>query len=150
MNEQNTKWGQLYGSGWHFPLRFEPQPSSVSDSAVVMSSGVDNVAQSLTLLFQIYPGERIMRPEYGCDVQSAMFANLSEGTLSALRNRIEESVARHEPRAESVTVEMQDSMKEQGVLRILVTYRLAGQAQRIMGQLDLLEGMSGGEAWAIL
>ncbi|CAI1560859.1 MULTISPECIES: GPW/gp25 family protein [Serratia] len=151
MNNHDKELTRLYGAGWEFPLRFNP-PSRDSplDSTVAMSAGADNVAQSLKVLFQTQPGERIMRPEYGCDMQSAVFANLSEGTLAALRNRIAESVARHEPRAEDVAIVVEEDMSHQGMLCITVRYRLTGREQQMTGQLNRLDGMGGGAgAWVI-
>ncbi len=154
MSNQNEELIRLYGAGWRFPLRFEPKPvtdstDGLAPSAVVMSAGGDNVAQSLAMLFQTQPGERIMRPGYGCDMQSLMFANLSESMLGALRNRIVESVAHHEPRAEQVEVVLQEDPTLRGRLHIAVKYHLAGQKQQVTGQLNLLESEGGGSAWAI-
>lgn len=154
MSNQNEELIRLYGSGWRFPLRFEPRPvtdatDGLAPSAVVMSAGGDNVAQSLAMLFQTQPGERIMRPDYGCDMQSLMFANLSESMLGALRHRIVESVARHEPRAEQVDVVLQEDPSLRGLLHVAVRYHLAGQTQQVTGQLNLLESEGGGSAWAI-
>jgi len=154
MNNQQNELTRLYGMGWGFPLRFALPPSSLGKedhppSTVKMSAGAANVAQSLALLFQTQPGERIMRPAYGCDMQSAMFSTLSEGTLTALHSRIVESVARHEPRAEEVVIEMLEDTKQRGMLRIAVRYRLAGVAQRVTGQVNVLEELEGGTAWAI-
>ncbi|HCF3047452.1 GPW/gp25 family protein [Pseudomonas aeruginosa] len=153
MSIQDNELTQLYGAGWRFPLSFELKPSSATggtpSSAVVMSSGAENVAQSLALLFQTQPGERIMRSAYGCDLQSAVFANMSEGTLATLRSQIAESVARFEPRAEGVMVDVREDTTQRGTLRIEVTYRLAGQMQQVSGRLNLLDGMEGGlGTWA--
>ncbi|MGJ3438312.1 hypothetical protein BSQ98_25620 [Serratia liquefaciens] len=149
MNEQSDKLTRLYGCGWQFPLRFHLDMSPSVKSSVAMSTDADNVAQSLALLFQTQPGERIMRPAYGCDMHSFMFANLSEGTLAALRNRIAESVARHEPRAEDVTIELQEVGRQWGSLRITVRYCLAGQPRQVSGQMQRLEGADGGTTWAL-
>ncbi|MGP3144250.1 GPW/gp25 family protein [Serratia bockelmannii] len=154
MNNQHDELTQVFGEGWGFPLRFNLKPTSSNEkpgaaSAVVMSAGAGNVAQSLALLFQTQPGERIMRASYGCDFQSAMFANLSDSMLVALRNRIAESVANHEPRAEGVTVDMEALLKPQGMLRVVVTYRLAGLEQRLQGHVNVLEGVEEGGVWAM-
>lgn len=154
MSTQNDELTRLYGVGWRFPLAFDLKPPSAADrtaqsSALRMSAGADNVAQSLAMLFQTQPGERIMRSAYGCDMQSAVFANMSEGTLAALRSRIAESVARYEPRAEGVTIEVQEDTTQRGTLRIEVTYRLVGQTQQVSGRLNLLDGTDGGwGTWA--
>ncbi|WP_160126110.1 GPW/gp25 family protein [Serratia sp. Z4] len=149
MNEQYDEFIRLYGRGWQFPLRFQLHTSPSVESSVVMSTGADNVAQSLALLFQTQPGERIMRPTYGCDMHSVMFANLSEGTFAALRSWIAESVARHEPRAEDVTIELQEVGRQWGLLRITVRYCLAGQPRQVSGQMQRLEGADGGTTWAL-
>lgn len=155
MDYQDSEWVRLYGAGWQFPPRFRLTPPSPSDSplpagAVQMSAGMDNVAQSLRILFQTQPGERIMRPAYGCDMQSAVFANMSEGVLATLYNQIAESIARYEPRVEDVDIDIQEDGKQPGTLRIAVTYRLAGQTQQLSGQLDVLEGTTSGRpSWVI-
>ncbi|WP_171845261.1 MULTISPECIES: GPW/gp25 family protein [unclassified Burkholderia] len=156
MSNQDNELTRVYGAGWKFPLTFDLQgPSTDQDinerSAVVMSTGADNVAQSLGILFQTQPGERIMRASYGCDMQSMVFENVSEGTLASLHSRISESVARYEPRAEGVTIDMQEDPQQAGSLRITVTYRLAGQTQQVSGTLNLLDGAGGGwDSWATL
>ncbi|MEJ2767207.1 GPW/gp25 family protein [Mycetohabitans sp. B46] len=135
----------MYGQGWAFPPTFK-LPEHEGDSGVTMSAGVHNVEQSLRVLFQTQLGERIMRSTYGCDLQAAVFASLSEGVLAGLRRRILESVAREEPRAEVVQIDMQQEAHQPGWLGIAVTYRLAGQAQtrRVSGALDLQDGTGGG------
>ncbi|MBU3895418.1 GPW/gp25 family protein [Serratia rubidaea] len=142
---------RLYGAGWAFPLRFTPpvHHGTATDSTVGMSAGADNVAQSLAMLFQTQPGERIMRPSYGCDLQSAVFMNIAEGALAALRHRIAESVARHEPRAQEVDVDVQADRTQAGTVHIVVNYRLAGLAQQLSGRLSLMDNPDGGSTWAI-
>ncbi|MCF7696563.1 GPW/gp25 family protein [Mycetohabitans sp. B2] len=137
----------VYGQGWAFPPTFTlPDPDDAESGGVTMSAGAHNVEQSLKVLFQTQPGERIMRSTYGCDLQAAVFGSLSEGVLAGLRRRILESVAREEPRAEVVEIDMQQDAHQPGWLGIEVTYRLAGQAQtrRVSGALDLQDGTGGG------
>ncbi|QRR07653.1 GPW/gp25 family protein (plasmid) [Burkholderia sp. MS455] len=154
MDNQDNELVRLYGTGWKFPLTFDlPAPVVGQDietrSAVVMSAGTDNVAQSLAMLFQTQPGERIMRAAYGCDMQSMVFENVSEATLASLHSRISESVARYEPRAEGVTIAMQEDARQAGTLRIELTYRLAGQTRQVSGSLNLSDGVDGGwNSWA--
>ncbi|CAJ0994843.1 GPW/gp25 family protein [Serratia marcescens] len=154
MNNHDQELQRLYGAGWAFPLTFtlsqDGKHHGDRDSSVAMSAGADNVAQSLRILFQTQPGERLMRPAYGCDMQSAVFENLSEGTLAALHNQIAESVARHEPRAEDVVITVEEDRASPGVLRITVRYRLAGQKQQVTGQLNRMDGLEGGTTtWVI-
>lgn len=148
MSDQRDEFKQLYGTGWQFPIGFDTPDPGQSRSTLQMSAGTDNVAQSLSLLFQTQPGERIMLPYWGCDLHSTMFENMSEGALSALQSRISESVARYESRAEAVTVDVQQDTVQPGLLRIAVTYRLSGQIQQITGQINVFDSTeAGGGGW---
>lgn len=146
MNDQNDPSAQLYGTGWKFPPEFVA-PVAENDSCLKMSAGTENVAQSLSLLFQTQPGERIMLPAWGCDLQSAMFGSIAEGTLSALQSQIAESVARYEPRAVNVVVNVQEDSTQHSTVNIVVTYRLAGQTRQVSGRLNLFD--ISGAAWAM-
>ncbi|KWI28417.1 GPW/gp25 family protein [Burkholderia stagnalis] len=152
MSDKDTE-AQLYGRGWKFPLTFRVPPDEDEQAidpskslGVEMSSGADNVERSLRVLFQTQPGERIMRDAYGCDMQSAVFENVSEGMLSGLRRGILESVARNEPRAEVLTVDIQPDLNQPGLLCVNVAYRLAGQERmrQIAGTLGVQDGAGGG------
>jgi len=148
MNNDNDPLTQLYGTGWQFPVSFStPAMGNHAESSLQMSAGSDNVRQSLKLLFSTQPGERMMLPSWGCDLQSSMFASLAEGPLAALQTRIAEGVARYEPRAENVAVRVEKDSTQHSTLNITVTYHLSGQSRQISGQLNVLEG--GGTAWAI-
>ncbi len=145
-NDEETR---LYGRGWAFPPAFElAEPdhgTAWGDGGVAMASGVKNVEQSLSVLFQTQPGERIMREGYGCDMQSAVFANLGDTTLAVLRTRVLESVARYEPRVQVISVEFEEEPQQVGWLRITVSYRLPGQSgvQRLSGAMDIRDGRGG-------
>ncbi|MFP3507266.1 GPW/gp25 family protein [Burkholderia sp. SIMBA_062] len=131
---------RLYGRGWRFPLTFLPK------GGVEMSAGVKNVEQSLKMLFSTQPGERIMRSDYGCDMQSMVFANLSDGTLAALRTRVVESIARYEPRVRVTAVDCEEAPELEGLLRITVSYQLPDQsgARRLSGVVDVRDGRGRG------
>ncbi|WMU75406.1 GPW/gp25 family protein (plasmid) [Enterobacter bugandensis] len=146
MNDQNNLSAKLYGTGWKFPPEFAV-PEAENDSCLKMSAGTENVAQSLSLIFQTQPGERIMLPSWGGGLQSAMFGNIAEGTLSALQSQIAESVARYEPRAEDVVVNVQEDSTQHSTVNIVVTYRLSGQTRQVSGRLNLFD--TSGAAWAM-
>ncbi len=61
--EQRRK--SFLGTGWAFPVTFDKKP----ECAVRMVSEVEDIEQSLTLLLSTRPGERVMRPDYGCNLE---------------------------------------------------------------------------------
>ncbi len=136
-----TREADVYGRGWKFPPTF-------SSSGVVMTEGIANVRQSMRVLFQTQPRERIMRPNYGCDLQSAMFCTINEDLLAEIQTQVTESIFRHEPRAalESVDAHQHQTAQSPNTLQVDVLYRLAGSQQidQLSGRLDLAQARIGG------
>jgi len=103
------------GSGWAFPLRFDPRTR-----ALVMSEGVEDIEESLRILLSTHPGERIMQPAYGCAIRRFAFESMSDHVLTEMRELIRRAVLFHEPRIllESVETEVLDATSGQLLLRL--------------------------------
>lgn len=123
----------IYGRGWAFPVDF-----TVAEGAV-MSTDQKDIAESLQILFSTQPGERIMRADYGCDLQSFVFENISEPLLAEMRTRIADSLLRHEPRVAIDEVQITRDARQRTMLRISVGYQIRGTRglYRLNGWLDL-------------
>jgi phage baseplate assembly protein W len=83
----------LYGRGFLFPPSVDPTTgrlAEVGDTAVV--------AQALRMLLFTAPGERLMRPDYGCDLRRFLFAPNTVATRRLIAEEITQSVARFEDR----------------------------------------------------
>ncbi|WP_350307144.1 GPW/gp25 family protein [Photorhabdus viridis] len=133
MNNNLTK---VYGRGWAFP------PSFTLLHGVQMAEGQEDVHQSLRILFSTQPGERIMRSDYGCDLQSYMFTNIREELLAQVKTTINDAMSRYEPRAVVDNVQVVQQRQNPNLLQIQVTYRLRGSdiVQQLKGQLDIGDG----------
>lgn len=81
------------GRGWQFPFRFDPRNRQVG-----MAAGVEDIEESLRILFGTAPGERVMLPAYGCDVRRAVFETIDESTLTDLKESIRRAILFFEPR----------------------------------------------------
>jgi phage baseplate assembly protein W len=73
------------GTGWAFPVR----PDAVRH-AVAYRSGAEKVREALLVILQTEPGERVMRPAFGCGLRRF----LAEPNTVATRARIAHDVAR--------------------------------------------------------
>ena len=51
------------GRGWSFPPRFDDRQYTI-----MMVEEEEDIRQSLRILFSTLPGERLMKPDYGCDL----------------------------------------------------------------------------------
>ena len=114
------------GTGWAFPPAFDA-PSR--DAALV--SGADDIAESLLILLSTRPGERVMRPTYGCDLRSIVFEHIDLNTATRIRTMIEQAVRFFEPRVTLEDVRLKlDRLPTAAVLRIELVYLVRGTNSR--------------------
>jgi uncharacterized protein len=107
------------GTGWAFPPAFE----RAGRAARVVASDVD-VREALVILLSTTPGERVMRPSYGCGLKRMVFANMDHSAITEIRDAIEQAVLFFEPRVTLDAVDIDASEIFDGVLRIGLDYRL--------------------------
>ena len=74
------------------------------------------------------PGERVMRPEFGCRIHELVFAPNNPETVGLARRHVEEALGMWEPRIEVEEVEVSEDFEEldRGRLNIRVTYTVRG------------------------
>ena len=90
------------GQGWSFPPSFSKVQHQVD-----MVSGVEDIYQSLEILFTTSLGERIMNPTYGSGLADSVFDALNTGMLAYLQNLIDTAILYHEPRIDADPVRLE-------------------------------------------
>jgi hypothetical protein len=83
---------RLLGRGWSFPVG--PGEAAGFDYA----AGPDKVQQSIYIILETDPGERIMRPSFGCGLRRYLMKPNSNGTRALIRHDVELALASFEPR----------------------------------------------------
>lgn len=111
--------GQFVGSGWAFPLRIGPT------GGIAMVSGEQEVEEAMRLVLATAPGERPMRPEFGCAIHDMVFAPVNEETAGRIQHEVFTSLDRWEPRIEVQDVEV-SAGERAGLLFIDVRYSIGG------------------------
>jgi hypothetical protein len=107
------------GRGWSFPPTFDQAIAGVE----MLEQEVD-VASSLHILLTTAQGERIMVPEYGCNLDELLFESLDTRTKTLMTDKIEAAIVYFEPRIELESVRLDDSGELEGVVLIEVIYRI--------------------------
>ncbi len=133
MNQQRSG---MYGRGWAFP------PSFTKEQGVAMVADQEDIRQSLRIMFSTQPGERIMRPEFGCDLQSAVFENIREELLADISAKINDSILRDEPRVTVEALQLTQDPQQPSQLNLQLIYRIRGSdsAGQLTGKLDIGDG----------
>ncbi|MEU6885636.1 GPW/gp25 family protein [Streptomyces viridosporus] len=110
----------VHGRGIAFPVRLEA-------AGFGESSGPRKIQESIRLILGTQYGERVMRPDFGCNLKRLVFAPNNEATANLARYYVEEGLSRCEPRIELVDVTVtNDSV--QAALLIDISYRIRATA----------------------
>jgi phage baseplate assembly protein W len=59
------------GRGWRYPPAIDPA------GGVALSRDADKIRQSINIILSTAKGERVMRPDFGCDIHSFVFASMN-------------------------------------------------------------------------
>lgn len=122
------------GQGFSLPLRVN------ASKGLATSSGDERIRESIIAILGVQPGERVMRPEYGANLRSLVFAPNNAATANLAQFHIEDALARWEPRVAVEEVRVDNSEYEgRGALRVSVAYRLksSGELQNLEFNLPL-------------
>ncbi len=85
------------GKGWKFPI-------SVQDGKIATSEGEDNIKESVMIVLSTAKGERVMRPDFGCEINELTFAVNDTSTATLVAFHVEEALEKWEPRIEVLDV----------------------------------------------
>ncbi|MER7055503.1 MULTISPECIES: GPW/gp25 family protein [unclassified Streptomyces] len=110
---------QFVGSGWSFPLRIGPT------GGIALVSGEREIEEAMHLILATAPGERPMRPEFGCAIHDLVFAPVNEQTAGRIQHEVYTCLDRWEPRIEVHDVDV-SAGTDQSVLYIDVRYSIRG------------------------
>jgi phage baseplate assembly protein W len=111
---------EFVGSGWAFPLRADPT------GQVALASGTREIEESMRLILATAPGERPMRPEFGCAVHDHVFAPADASTAGDIAYAVRVALNRWEPRIDLADVTVRFDGAESGVLYVDIEYSLRG------------------------
>jgi uncharacterized protein len=104
------------GTGWAFPPRVDAR------GRIALTSGYDEIEGAMRMIILTAPGERVMRPEFGCSVWDYLFEPVNATTMGMMESAVREALERWEPRAvvEAVRADA-DPARPESIL-ITVTY----------------------------
>lgn len=93
------------GSGWADPVQTDDQGN------IALIDGEANIERSVRIVLGTAPGERMMRPDFGCDIHDLVFSTLSPTTLNRMEECVRRALIQWEPR---IAVESVDAAPDPG------------------------------------
>ncbi len=116
------------GTGWSFPPNFDKDSNTIT-----MVSAEKDIAQSLEILLSTSLGERVMQPDYGCNLKDYQFESMDNSLIGFLKDLVERAILFYEPRIKLERVDITEAESFeliQGILRITVHYEIEGTNTR--------------------
>ncbi|MGH8933603.1 MAG: GPW/gp25 family protein [Egibacteraceae bacterium] len=110
-------WPDRLGVGVAFP----PRPE-VTTGALEWRSGPAVVRQSILLILDTEPGERVMRPDFGCGLRRFLMEPNNPTTRAAIAREVEAGLRTWEPRILVRAVEV-DTTDDPATVLVSISYR---------------------------
>ncbi|MFK7785442.1 MAG: GPW/gp25 family protein [Crocinitomicaceae bacterium] len=111
------KFTSFLGTGWSFPPKFDKNTKSVATV-----SEEDDIRESLMILLSTRPGERVMNPLYGCNMDDLLFESLNLTLKTYVADLVETAILYFEPRIDLQKVSINENNDLEGELLVELDY----------------------------
>jgi phage baseplate assembly protein W len=111
---------EFVGAGIAFPMRTD------AIGGVALVAREREIQEAIRLILGTSPGERPMRPEFGCRIADHVFAPANATTAGQLSYDVRAALDQWEPRIDVDDVTVSFDATDSGVLYIDITYRIRG------------------------
>lgn len=112
------------GRGFSWPLEIDHTGS------LRLTRGAEDLDRSIRVVLLTAPGERLMRPQFGCRIWDLLFEPVTANLLGLISEAVRDALAQWEPRVEVESVEPVQDGDEPGLVRIQITYRVRATNDR--------------------
>jgi phage baseplate assembly protein W len=96
---------------------------------VAMVEGDASVRQAILVLLSTMPGERVMRPDYGCDLHKLAFSPNDDTTAGLAIHYVRQALQRWEPRVEILRLDAVRYPDRPEELILVLDYRVRGSLE---------------------
>ena len=119
----------LVGRGWHLPLNLQTHQSAQDwlpnlghhQQLVLLTNSENEIKQAIRIILLTAPGERVMRPDFGCRIHKLVFEPNNRATAVLAEQYITEALSRWEPR---ITVTQVEAKPEVAYLNVHISYTI--------------------------
>jgi phage baseplate assembly protein W len=121
----------MLGAGWYFPIAYEGLDRATKGYAkLALATDELSVRQSIEIILSTSKGERVMRPDFGCDLNKLLFAPNNGATRALAEFEVTEALRTWEPRIEVLDVSVQAGGENGEQLLIDIDYRVRSTDNR--------------------
>ncbi|MBL8148006.1 MAG: GPW/gp25 family protein [Anaerolineae bacterium] len=108
----------IVGKGWAFP------PKIGERDMMRMAEDDADIRQAIRIILGTAPGERVMRPEFGCRIHELIFWPANQATADIAERFVREALLRWEPRIRLQAVTVTPGGAQYGQLVVEIEYEI--------------------------
>jgi len=106
------------GRGWAFPVIAD------RDGRIAYVAGEDAIEEAIELILGTSPGERVMRPEFGCGIWDLVMEANTAQLHGRVQVQVRDALVRWEPRIDVLEVRIESPEEQKNLLLIRIDYRV--------------------------
>ena len=113
-----TRNQEFLGQGLAWPLQINPR------GEISLARARRDIEQAMRIILETAPGERVMRPEFGCRIHDLVFAPHDAATEGLVIHYVEQAIEWWEPRIDVREVDVSADPSHDGALLIEIKYQI--------------------------
>jgi len=106
------------GKGWKFPLQVN------ANGGIAASVYEQSIEESIYIVLGTAKGERVMLPEFGCDIHDLVFAPNNPAMVGQIVDSVRKALIAGEPRIDVLAVDADTDAAQPNLLIIRINYRV--------------------------
>src|SRR5437763_10950394 len=106
------------GTGWTFPVGVD------AHGRIALAHQERDIEEAIRIILLTPKGQRVMRPEFGCQIHELVFAPNDATTAGLAAYYVEEALGRWEPRIEVLDVTADPDPENSGRLLVEIRYQI--------------------------
>lgn len=118
-NDSTGERKEFLGRGWAMPVQLDPRTGQVASVEYE-----EDIRQSILIILETAPGERVMRPNFGCGIHEMVFTAVDSTALQLIRSTVEEALVRCEARIDVLGITVDEEATSEGKLLVEIEYRV--------------------------
>ncbi len=116
MPKDPKRTGDFLGTGWKYPL--------YTGDKSMTSQRERSIEESIMIILSTAKGERVMRPDFGCDIHRMPFSLNNKSTRIRIANHVRQALFRWEPRIVIIDVKAYSDEREGNRINVNIDYKV--------------------------
>ena len=118
-SDTNSEQKAFLGRGWANPVAL-----NIRTGGVAFVEYEEDIRQSILIILETAPGERVMRPNFGCGIHELVFTSIDTTAIQLIRSAVMDALRQYEARIEVLSVEVSEAETFDGKLLVEIEYRV--------------------------